>query len=312
MTKKPDLQTNSERSIRPVSAHFAVVNTNRSVLYCASWLSKAGASLVGASSIKEAIALKKKPLAILVAGDSTEDCQIEGLDIPVIFFWDFEVGQAGIGAFASAVSGVSSVIGKSESAPGILPLHVPEQWTGIFGASLALGLLFDQPSGKIERPARIDVSAADILRAFAEQNSGNHAGVPYGWRRNGLTAVEHGGVFPQGFFRCKDGYVAVQARSRQDWSAILSAFGNPVWSKDKSMQNPFKLSEDDSKILPYFQIELDKRTMNELLELALANGAPMAPVLSTLEAISSDVFRKGFVEANGTVNLPFIIKRYLK
>jgi len=312
MTEKPDSQENLERSIRPVSASFVVVGANRSALYAASWLKKAGASIVGAPSIKEGAALKKTPLALLVAGDAIKDCQIKGIDIPVIFFWDFEVGQSGIGAFASAVSGVSSVIGKTESAPGILPVHMPEKWTGIFGASLALGLLFSQPNVKTEKPARIDVSAADILRAFAEQNSGNHAGVPYGWRRNGLTAVEHGGVFPQGFFRCKDGYVAVQARSRQDWAAILSAFNNPVWSEDKSMQNPFKLSEDDSYVLPHFQAELDKRNMKDLLEAALESGAPMAPVLSSLEAISSKVFRDGFVESSGELNLPFIIRRNSK
>lgn len=312
MTKKVNSLSNVERSIRSVSAKFVVVGASRSALYAVSWLKKAGASVVGSSSIKEAAALEEPTTAILVAGDAVKDCQIEGIDIPVIFFWDFEVGQPGIGAFASAVSGVSSVIGKSESAPGILPVHMPEQWTGIFGASLALGLLVSKSDRKKENPARIDVSAADILRAFAEQNSGNHAGVPYGWRRNGLTAVEHGGVFPQGFFRCKDGYVAVQARSRQDWAAILSAFNNPVWSEDKSMQNPFKLSEDDSHILPLFQAELDKRKMEDLLELALESGAPMAPVFSSLEAISSNVFRDGFVQANGELNLPFIIKRFEK
>ena len=309
MTKNISSQKNLERSTNPISAHFAVVSSNRSVLYAASWLSKTDASIVGAPSIKHAAELKKKPTAILVAGDTVSDREIKGIDMPVIFFWDFEVGQPGIGAFASAVSGVSSVIGKAESAPGILPVHMPEQWAGIFGASLALGLLFDQPNQEKVMPNRIDVSAADILRAFAEQNSGNHAGVPYGWRRNGLTAVEHGGVFPQGFFQCKDGYVAVQARSRQDWMAILSAFDNPKWSEAKTMQNPFKLSEDDSEVLPYFQSELDKRTMVELLDLALLNGAPMAPVLSTPEAVSSEIFRDGFVNGNGSLNLPFIIKR---
>ncbi len=94
-----------------------------------------------------------------------------------------------------------------------MPTKIPEKWAGLFGASLALSLKVAADAGT-PRPGRIDVSAADLLRAFAEQNSGNHAGVPYGWRRNGRTAIEHGGVFPQGFFRCRDGFMAVQARSR--------------------------------------------------------------------------------------------------
>ena len=43
MTEKPDSQENLERSIRPVSASFVVVGANRSALYAASWLKKAGA-----------------------------------------------------------------------------------------------------------------------------------------------------------------------------------------------------------------------------------------------------------------------------
>ena len=52
--------------------------------------------------------------------------------------------------------------------------------------------------------------------------------------------------------------------------------------------------------------------MKDLLELALESGAPMAPVLSSLAAISSKVFRDGFVEVDGDLNLPFIIKRVTK
>ena len=52
--------------------------------------------------------------------------------------------------------------------------------------------------------------------------------------------------------------------------------------------------------------------MKDLLEAALESGAPMAPVLSSLEAISSKVFRDGFVEASGELNLPFIIRRNSK
>jgi hypothetical protein len=295
--------------MQPVSARYAIVGTNRSVLHAASWLAKAGASLVGASSIKEAAGSEPGPMAVLVAGDTLDENLTKDLAVPVIVLWDFEVGQSGVGAFASAVSGVSSVIGKADGAPGIMPVHVPEQWVGIFGASLALGLVFHQSNDMSEKPTRMDVSAADILRAFAEQNSGNHAGVPYGWRRNGLTAVEHGGVFPQGFFRCQDGHVAVQARSRQDWAAILAAFGNPDWSQDKDMQNPFKLSEDDSRVLPLLQAELDKRTMQDLLKAALETGAPMAPVLSPTEAATWNIFRPGFTKADGGLNLPFMMKR---
>ncbi len=297
------------RSLEIGSAHFAVVGANRSVMNAANWLKKFGASLIGADSVAQARKLQPLPLAILVSGDTNTPDSNTGSGPTEIYLWDYEVGRPGTGAFASAISGVSSVIGNSDGPPGVLPVHLPERWAGMFGANLALGLQFANASDRRSRPRRIDISAADILRAFAEQNSGNHAGVPYGWRRNGPTTVEHGGVFPQGFFQCSDGFVAVQARSKQDWASILKAFGNPDWAQDPAFQNPFKLSEDDSRILPVFEAELKKRDRHEWLELAIATGAPMAPVLSPEEATSWQIFRPGYSDGSGKPNAPYIINR---
>ncbi|MCR9139941.1 MAG: CoA transferase [Alphaproteobacteria bacterium] len=299
----------SNRSLTIGSARFAIVGANRSVLNAASWLTEIGASLEGAETVAQARRLDPAPLAILVSGDTVEAETGSGEGPTEIFLWDYEVGRPGVGAFASAVSGVSSVIGKADGAPGVLPVHLPERWTGMFGANLALGLLHAEKSNRTPRPQRIDVSAADILRAFAEQNSGNHAGVPYGWRRHGRTTVEHGGVFPQGFFSCRDGFVAVQARSKQDWASILAAFGNPEWAQDPKFQNPFKLSEDDSEIMPVFEAELGKRDRHELLDLAIETGAPMAPVLSPEEAAAWQIFRPGYSDGSNKPNVPFIISR---
>jgi crotonobetainyl-CoA:carnitine CoA-transferase CaiB-like acyl-CoA transferase len=305
----PDHQM--DRRIDAGALRFAVVGKNRSALYAANWLAKLGASLVGARVLEEARALEPRPLAILIAGDSVgRDEPAEGSDGPTeIRLWDYEVGVAGIGAFASAVSGVSTVIGAADGPPGLMPAHIPEKWAGMYGASLALSLQLATEIGRSPLPRTIDVSAADVLRAFAEQNSGNHAGVPYGWRRNGRAAVEHGGVFPQGFFACGDGHVAVQARSRQDWQGIIAALGHPAWSQQKEFQNPFKLSEDDSRIAPLLESELKKHGRLELLQRALESGAPMAPVLTLEEARGADVFRAGFLESSGALAAPFVVKR---
>jgi crotonobetainyl-CoA:carnitine CoA-transferase CaiB-like acyl-CoA transferase len=270
-----------------------------------------GAAVSGAPSLTAARAATIKPLAILLAGDVFEGApglgEAEAEDAPTeIFLWDYEVGRPGLGDFACAVSGVSTVIGASDGPPGMMPATIPEKWVGLFGASLALSL---KVAADAARPRRIDISAADLLRAFAEQNSGNHAGVPYGWRRNGRTAVEHGGVFPQGFFRCRDGFVAVQARSRPDWRAIIAALGDPSWSQDPAFQNPFRLSEDDSKVAPFLNTELMKFDRDDLLERAIATGAPMAPVLSLAEAKRAEVFRPGFFDERDAPRAPYTVRR---
>lgn len=301
----------AKRRIDVGPLYFAVVGKNRSVLHAARWLRLLGCRLEGAASIAQARSTKPQPLAILVAGDSEGAVRPDEVpkDAPTeIRLWDYEVGHPGVGAFASAVSGVSTVIGAADGPPGVMPAFIPEKWAGMYGASLAMSLQFGACSGS-HRPRTMDVSSADILRAFAEQNSGNHAGVPYGWRRNGRTAVEHGGVFPQGFFPCRDGYVAVQARSRQDWQAILAALGQPEWSREKEFQNPFTLSQDDSRIQPLMISELMRHDRLELLERALASGAPMAPVLSLDEARGADVFRPGFPGEASGVAAPFVVQR---
>ena len=309
MSPENNYKSSPSRSINSLDTCFTIVGSNRSVLYAGLWLKKLGAKLTGVASPEGACTVSQEVDAILVSGDATINQPISQTNVPVIYLWDYEVGKSGIGVSASAVSGVSSVIGHADGPPGYLPEHIPEQWVGIFGANLALSQVFQSKIANVQNARRIDVSAADVLRAFAEQNSGNHAGVSYGWRRNGLTAVEHGGVFPQGFFRCRDGYVAVQARSRQDWSAILAALGNPEWSGNSDMQNPFKLSEDDSIVLPLFQSELDKLKKLEILNLALKTGAPMAPVLTIDEAVCENVFRPGFNDEKGNLSWPFLFKR---
>lgn len=103
--------------------------------------------------------------------------------------------------------------------------------------------------------------------------------------------------------------MAVQARSRPDWLAILNALGNPEWSKDKPFQNPFTLSEDDSKVRPLLEAELAALDRKELLERAMATGAPMAPVLTLEEAEQWKVFRPGFLGEDGRPRMPFTVRR---
>lgn len=305
------LERHETRAISASSAHYVLVGKSRSALYAARWLRRFGARLTGAASLDAARALTSVPRAILVAGDGVDVARLDDASvtaIPEIRIWDFEVGRSGPGAFASAVGGVSSVIGAADGPPGVMPAFIPEKWAGMLAASLALALCFTDKNG--QRPPRsIDVSAADILRAYSEQNSGNHAGVPYGWRRNGRTAVEHGGVFPQGFFACSDGYLAVQARSRQDWQNILSALGNPAWAADVKFQNPFTLSLDDGEVSRLLDFELKKHTRRQWLDKALQTGAPMAPVFNLEEAHSAHVFRAGFTDGDGAVNAPFVVRR---
>lgn len=262
-----------------------VAGGNRSTGYASRWLSTLGVELVapGAGEVD------------IVAG---------GVDVPVsqrprVTLWDFQVGLPGTGYQASAISGVSWVIGLPGRPPLALQADVPEKWCGLLGATLALASLLGERGH-----APIDVSAADILRAFADQNAGNHLEIPGGWHRNGRLAVEHGGIFPQGFYACRDGYVGIVARSRADWTAVLGAIGDPDWSHDEAMRDPFRLAADDSVVGPLFAASLASFTRDELLARAVDSGATLAPVFTVAEIEARSLVRQPKA-APDRASLPF-------
>lgn len=267
---------------RPV--RVGVGRGNRSTAYAAGWLRRVGVDVV---------AVGEGEVDILAGGAESSG------DASTVFLWDHQVGRVGTGHQASAASGVSWVIGLPGRPPVSLAAEIPEKWCGLLGATLALAeLIAPRP-----RARRFEVSAADILRSFAEQNASNHVEIEGGWRRNGRLAVEHGGIYPQGFFRCADGYVGVVARSRKDWAAILEAIGNPAWAEDEEMRDPFALAADDSKVDPLMRETLLGIARDELLERAIETGATIAPVYTLEEIPSRNLVRDDLDFAD--VPLPF-------
>lgn len=59
----------------------------------------------------------------------------------VVRLWDFQVGRDGSGSDASAISGVSWVLGLPSRPPLALPAGLPERSCGLMGVYVALALL---------------------------------------------------------------------------------------------------------------------------------------------------------------------------
>lgn len=268
----------------PQPVRVGVGAGNRSTAYAAGWLRQAGVEVVAAGAGE---------VDVLAGGAEP------GGETSSVVLWDHQVGRPGTGHQASAASGVSWVIGLPGRPPVSLAAEIPEKWCGLMGATLALAeLIAPRP-----RPRRFEVSAADVLRSFAEQNASNHVEIEGGWRRNGRLAVEHGGIYPQGFYRCADGYVGVVARSRKDWAAILAAIGEPAWAEDERMRDPFALAADDAEVDPLLRETLLGIGRDELLERAIETGATIAPVYTLEEIPTRDLVRADLDFAD--VPLPF-------
>lgn len=212
---------------------------------------------------------------------------------PSIRLWDFQVGTEGSGADASAVAGPAAVIGHGDG-PGLpLPADMPEKWCGLVGAMLALAETWRGADGGAPE---YDASAADIMRAFALQNSGTPEERRRLWKRNGRICVEHGLIFPMGFFACRDGHVALLGRSRRDWRRIATALGEPEWARRPGFDNPFALARDSAEPDALLEETLADKARDDLLARGLEVGAVIAPVYSYGEALERGVFRPGFEE----------------
>ena len=281
------------------SPHVAIHGESASVFYARHWLQLIG---IETSDSDEC------PIVIEAgnpASDPAFDPPEDGLSRIVL--WDFQKGKNGNGLHAAAASGVSWVIGHTDGPPLALPLDIPEKWCGLIGANWALAALLGTELGNATTGRRVDIASADILRSFADQNAGNHAEVEHGWRRNGSVAVEHGGIYPQGYFPCLDGNVGIVGRSRKDWEAIREVIGRPQWADDPRFDDPFELAADSEEVDLLLIEALAQFNRDELLEKSINYGATLAPVYKADELRERGITRSGTFNDDLVANLPFEI-----
>ena len=258
--------------------------------YAAHWLRMLGATVTGHAPI------------MVVAEDAAPPDDA----VCVIRLWDFQVGRAGSGLLASAIAGASTVIGLPGGPSGALPADVPEKWCGLYGAILALAETWRQKPLPGRAPIAYDVSGADVLRAFALQNAGSREEMETLWRRNGRIPVQHGGIFPMGFFACRDGYVALLGRSKRDWACIRNALDDPIWAEGDEYADPFEIARNSEQADRLLVETLAQFTRDEPLQRGLDHGAVIAPVFTEAEARMRNVFRRDYDTECGP-GLPFLV-----
>jgi crotonobetainyl-CoA:carnitine CoA-transferase CaiB-like acyl-CoA transferase len=279
----------------------ATLGASTSLHYARHWLGQIGLEAEPYSNAGD-------HAVVIVAGDDASEADIESTSATTtVVVWDFQTELRGTGLQASAASGVSWVLGHPDRAPLALPVDVPEKWCGLVGANLALATLLGRALSSSTSSRRYDVSAADCLRSFADQNAGDDSEAQSQWHRNGSMATEHGGIFPQGFFPCRDGHVAIIARSRKDWRAIQQAVGSPAWARAPQYEDPFELALRPAGADRLLAESLRGFDRDELLRRAIELGATIAPVYSADEVAARGVVRSDFFDEAGRATLPFRI-----
>lgn len=199
-----------------------------------------------------------------------------------------------------AVSGVTWAIGSPDREPLGLPLNQSDFQLGINGAAaILLALRHRRKKGGGQH---IDISAADVMASYAGVNSVLYLLYDLKWHRAGRRAYSAGGLYPYGIFPCKDGYVCIIARTKEDWDRLLDALGNPEWSKNPRYADQRKIGRDYADEADQYLIsELRKYTQSELFKMAQDWDFPLGPVRNIQQTMEEPHFqsRKVFYDLPG-------------
>lgn len=192
---------------------------------------------------------------------------------------------------ACATGGISVILGEPGRAPLSLPFEVPALQAGLHAAAAAMTALLDRDrSGG----RRIDVAESEVLAYYAGGMSRFILGAGGKWKRRGFE--RHGGIYPSGFYPCKDGYIFLATQTRAQWAGFLQLMGNPQWAAE----NPIfgdgvaigwkHADEVDVHFIPW----LAQHTRRELTDMARRFGLVLGPINRV-----DDVLAEPHLEARG-------------
>lgn len=187
---------------------------------------------------------------------------------------------------AQALSGGMSMVGDPERPPLVLPFGIAEFQHALSAAGAVVAALLNRQ--RTGEGACVDVALADVMATYMRQY-----GMVYGYydvplKRAGRRAPGSGGRYPMSIFPCKDGYVALIARTRRDWARFVEMMGSPAWAEEPRYQDLYAMAmeypdEVDELVTPW----LVERTRAELTDLAREYGIPMG-VLQNVDELVDD------------------------
>jgi CoA:oxalate CoA-transferase len=203
---------------------------------------------------------------------------------------------------AQAVGGLSSLIGRPDREPLVIPFDVAAASQGLNGACAVLAaLLAREPDAA---GPFIDIASADVAASYSRMYTLLYRfyGIPP--VRAGRRAPGSGGRYPMTILPCRDGDVVLIGRSRRDWERYLDMMGRPPWTEDPRYQDPLGIAMDypeevDALIAPW----LAAHTRAELSQLAHRHGVPLGSVRTVPEVLADPQmqFRQFFHPAQAQV-----------
>ena len=179
----------------------------------------------------------------------------------------------------AAAGGICEGLGSEDREP--LTFGTPE--VGYFAgtaaaSSIVIALLAQTDDHGGLAGQHIDIAEVESMAGI--YNGPEALMAVYQWRvtrRTGHHALDF--PYPNCILRCKDGYIFVGAPEGRQWRRLLEVMGNPQWAQEPRFRNRTVMNNEFAdEVDGYLEEWLLNHTKGELLEIALENRLPLAPV----------------------------------
>jgi len=201
---------------------------------------------------------------------------------------------------AQGASSLPLALGMPEREPLSIPFEQAAYQAAFHAFAAALAALHERRSSGLGQG--IDISTAQVLAYCV---GGMHlVGAKGGGKWGQRSTQMKGGMYPTGFFACKDGFVCIASQTPKQWDAFLALMDNPKWAKEGQAGNAVYLGLVDSKPADkHFRGWLMEYTREELLAMAVAESIIMGVAQTVDEVLASEqyAFRElwGEIEIGG-------------
>jgi crotonobetainyl-CoA:carnitine CoA-transferase CaiB-like acyl-CoA transferase len=192
----------------------------------------------------------------------------------------------------SASAGMTWGIGEQSRDPLTVPAELAEYQSGVHLACCVVvdvGLVADdaQLGFAHHQIADLDIARHNVLENYSIMST---YGIP--WEREGRRAAGSAGGYPYGIFPCKDGLVAIIARTHNEWGRLLDAMGRPQWANDPRFADMRVIAQKHADEADVHLIEwLRDLTRAEAAQVGREYGVPMGPVNTPIELLHDEHLR---------------------
>ena len=196
-----------------------------------------------------------------------------------------------MGGLAYATPGLPDRVADPEREPPLRAATQIADYTAAITASAAT--MFAVMAREWDGVGRhVDVSEQEALASTVtiDTTASSYLGIAK------LRGAPRAGLMPNGYFPCKDGYVALTAITQEHWLSLVEVMGSPDWA-----ENPL-FSEGDGRTENWDALELlildwtMSRTAEEIGDLTQARGLPCFSPYEVDRALASEqVAARGFL-----------------